>query len=929
MATEIIGREEELAELRRFLDAADRVPAAFLMEGEPGIGKTVLWRAGVELARARHFRVLTAIPAPAETRLSFAALADLLGPVLVDVLPALPAPQQRALEIALLLEDPRGSLPPDHRAVAFAFLGALRALAREGPVVVAVDDIQWLDRPSAFMLEFALRRLRDEPVVFLLTLRTGEGSGPLGLERALAESGLLRLTTGPLSLGVLHRLLSNRLDLVLSRPKLRRLRELSGGNPLFALELGRAVHRGAIRLEPGEPLPGTLAAAVRDRLMLLPRETRTALLTASALSQPTLALVGAAVGGDPEPRLAPALEAHVIELEDDRIRFSHPLLASGVYSEAGSAERRALHRRLAELLPDLEERARHLALGAEGPDEGVAAALEQAADRAHGLGAFASAAELAELARRLTPADMEERRHRRTVHAAVTAWEAGEGERARELLSEARATSQAGPWRGEILYWLGSMQEYEGDRRQAVRLYREARSNTVADVALRARAEEGLASALFLLRSDLSAAAGHARTAVALAGQAGTSGMEIAALSQLALVDAVTGGNEWGAAVARGRELEERTGPLQTAVSATFALAVVLTWVDEFGRARELFRSLLEQAEDRGEESAVPWILAQLCWAEFLAGSWEEAGRHAEEGIDLALRADQEPQRVFALGVRALIRAARGDVDGARADAASTLAGAEARGVMMATTLGACALGLLDLSLERFDAVHRLLGPLGARLEAGGVREPGSVRFTPDEIEALIALDRMEEAEALLSILERQGAQLGRASALASAARCRGLVRAARGDLEGALVSLQEALPAHEQASMPFEHARTLLALGATRRRARMKRPAREALEQALAIFEGLGARLWADKTRAELARIGGRPAATGELTPTERRIAALAAEGRSNKEIATALFVTPKTVGTQLSRIYRKVGVHSRTELARHLSEDSATPKV
>ena len=391
----------------------------------------------------------------------------------------------------------------------------------------------------------------------------------------------------------------------------------------------------------------------------------------------------------------------------------------------------------------------------------------------------------------------------------------------------------------------------------------------------------------------------------------------------------MTGGNEWRAAVARGRELEERTAPVQTAVSATFAFAVVLTWVDEFGRALELFRPLLEQAEERGEESAVPWILAQLCWAEFLAGSWEEAERHAEEGIDLALQADQEPQRVFALGVRALIRAARGDVDGARADAEIALAGAEARGVMMATTVGACALGLLDLSLERFDAVHRLLGPLGARLEAGGVREPGSVRFTPDEIEALIALDRMEEAEALLSILERQGAQLDRASALASAARCRGLVCAARGDLEGALASLEEALPAHERASMPFEHARTLLALGATRRRARMKRPAREALEQALAIFEELGARLWADKTRAELARIGGRPAATGELTPTERRIAALAAEGRSNKEIAAALYVTPKTVGTQLSRIYRKVGVHSRTELAKRLSEEAGAPKV
>ncbi len=203
------------------------------------------------------------------------------------------------------------------------------------------------------------------------------------------------------------------------------------------------------------------------------------------------------------------------------------------------------------------------------------------------------------------------------------------------------------------------------------------------------------------------------------------------------------------------------------------------------------------------------------------------------------------------------------------------------------------------------------------------------MRFVPDEIEALIALGRLEEAEALLDALERQAAQLDRASALAAAGRCRGLLAAARGDLDGALASLQKALAEHERVSMPFEQARTLLALGATRRRARMKRPAREALEQALAIFEELGARLWAEKARAELARIGGRRAPpSGELTPTERRIAALAAEGRSNKEIAAALFVTPKTVGTQLSRIYRKVGVHSRTELARHLRATPRRPK-
>ncbi len=927
MASEIIGREHELAEVRRFLDPANGVPAALTLEGEPGIGKTVLWREGVELARARGFTVLRAIPATAETRLSFAALADLLEPVLADVLPTLPPPQRRALEVALLLEDARGA-PPDRRAVAFAFLGAVKALAREGPVVIAVDDVQWLDGPSAFMVEFALRRLRDEPVAFLITLRTGDEPPPPGLERALPQQAL-RLTVGPLSLGTLHRLLGDRLGQVLSRPTLRRLHQLSGGNPFYALELARALERGSIRLEAGEALPTSLGTLVQQRLAVLPGETQAALLAASALSQPTIDLVAAATGVDPEARLAPALASGVIELDGRRIRFTHPLLASGVYSAAATDERRALHRRLAEIVSDIEEHARHLALGAEGSDRDIAKALEHAASRAHGQGAFSSAAELSELARRLTPTEMEESRHQRTVDAAVFAWEAGERERARELLSEARGSAQPGPRRGEVLYWLGTIQEYEGDRREAVALYREARAHAGDDIVRRARADEGLASALFLLRSDLPAAADHARAAVALARQARDPGMEIAALSQLGLVDAVMGGHEWEAAVNRGIELEQRTGPVQTAVSATFTLAVVQTWIDEFAEARAHFGSLRATAEARAEESALPWILVQLCWAEFLAGSWEEAAGHAHEGIELALQADQEPQRLYALGVRALVRAGRGDVDGARADAEATLVGAEERGVMMATIVAAGALGLLELSLGRFEIVDRLLGPLGVRLEAGGVREPGSVRFVPDQIEALIALDRLEEAQRLLAVLEHQGTQLQRASALAAAGRCRGLLAAAGGDLDGALALLQEALREHERVSMPFERARTLLALGATRRRARMKRPARETLEDALATFDELGARLWAEKASAELARIGGRPAATGELTETERRIAALVAEGRSNKEIAAALYVTPKTVGTQLSRIYRKVGVHSRTELARRLSGDAEMPKV
>ena len=925
---EIIGRDEELAHLRRFLDAVDLVPAAMLLEGEPGIGKTILWRAGVDMARARGLRVLTAIPSTAETRLSFAALADLLGAVLPDVLASLPAPQRRALEIALLLEDAEGP-PPDQRAVAFAFFGAVRALARGGPVVVAVDDVQWLDRPSAFMVEFTIRRLRDEPVVFLLTLRTGDGRAPLPLERALPEDGLRRLTIGPLSLGALHRLLRDRLGQAFSRPILRRLHELSDGNPFFALELARALERGSIRLDAGEPLPATLGALVQQRLAVLPGPTRAALLAASALSQPTLALVGKAAGGDPHGLLAPALDAHVIELAGERIRFSHPLLASGVYGATGTAERRALHRLLAELVPDPEERARHLAHGAEGPDGDIAAAIDHAARQAHSRGALPAAAELSEQARRLTPVDQQDEDHRRTILAARYAYEAGDSGRTRGLLAQALLAAPAGPRRAEILTWLGIVEEYEGDLHRAVELFRDGLAQAGDEVAHRAQLEDWLGDALFMMRSDLVSALEHARAAARLAERIGDGYRQVSALAAQALVEAVLGQADWRETLDRAIELEREGEPVPLSQGPSFHHSIVLTWLTELDEACAILRSLRQRADQRGEESSLPWILARLGLAEFLAGRWEEATRCAEEAMEIAIQTGQEPQRLRALGVRALVRASRGEVEQARADADATLAAAEKRGVMIATMAATDALGQLELSLGDPEAAHRQLGPLVARLEKNGVREPGSMRFVFDDVEALIGVGRVGEAEVLLDRVESRAQRLDRTSALAAADRCRGLLAAERGDLDDALTSLARALSRHERDPVPLDRGRTLLALGATRRRARMKRPAREALERALAIFEHLGARLWAEKARAELARIGGRPAATGELTPTERRIAALAAEGRSNKEIANALFVTPKTVGTQLSRIYRKVGVHSRTELARRLSSDSETPNV
>ena len=285
---EIIGRDEELATLRTFLRGT--TPGALVLTGEPGVGKTTMWRAGVEAAKEMSVRVLEASPAEAEARMSFAALDDLLSGVIEETLPALPPPQRHALEVALLLTE-TGETPPDERAVAAAFLNALRLLSASKPTLIAIDDIQWLDVSSASVLGYALRRLRDEPVAMLLAQRTDEASAPPAeLARALEGGNTSSLPLGPLTLGALHRLLRDRLELVLARPALRRIHELSGGNPFYALEIARALELQAPRTSLGRnlPVPRSLGELLEVRVAVLPPETQRALLVAASLSEPRL-----------------------------------------------------------------------------------------------------------------------------------------------------------------------------------------------------------------------------------------------------------------------------------------------------------------------------------------------------------------------------------------------------------------------------------------------------------------------------------------------------------------------------------------------------------------------------------------------------------------------------------------------------------------
>jgi hypothetical protein len=367
----ILGRDAELAQVTYFLESVSGRPSALMLEGTAGIGKTTLWHAAVSIARARGHRVLTCRAAEPEARLSYAALGDLFD----FELPDLPAPQQRALDAALLRAEVEGA-PPDQRAVSLASLGVLRALAASEPVIIVIDDVQWLDVPSARVLAFVVRRLEDAPIQILVALRVGSGGDPLGLGRAGPTLPLQRVSIGPLREEAMIRLLKDRTQGDLTHPILLRVHRISEGNPLFALEIARALTGQGVRLAPGQPLPvpGDLQALLGTRLAALPSSAADGLLVVAAAARPTEDLVVAAAArpNRASADISRAETAGILQRTGDRIGFTHPLLGSTVYAAATPPGKRSAHRRLADLVTDPEERARHLALAASGPDTHVA-----------------------------------------------------------------------------------------------------------------------------------------------------------------------------------------------------------------------------------------------------------------------------------------------------------------------------------------------------------------------------------------------------------------------------------------------------------------------------------------------------------------------------------------------------------------------------
>jgi DNA-binding CsgD family transcriptional regulator len=917
---DVVGRQAELERIGRFLDPT-RSGLALLLEGVAGIGKTTLWRAGIELARQQQYRVLWCQPTASETAYSFAALGDLLSPVVQDLQPKLPPPQRAAIGAALALVEI--DVPSvDERVVGLALLSSLRLLALRDPVLVAVDDVQWLDPASAAVLRFAARRLQDERLKLLFSVRVQPGSPPLQVERDLADR-LLRIQVGPLSSSDLHRIVVARFGRPLPRPTLLRLHHTAGGNPFYALEIARYLLDEAEPPGPGDPLPvpPTLEELLRTRITRLPRAARAALHAAALLSEPTLAALEALEGTGSDPAWPDqAVAAGVVELVDDRVRFTHPLLAAAVRSTLGPGRRRRLHARLAELMLDPEERARHLALATTGPDGAVADALEEAAQHAVLRGAPASAAELAELAAQRTPPEAHEGRWRRMIEAGLRHATSGDFTRARALLEPLLAEIPPGPLRGMVLL---NLADIGWDDYLEMNALAERALVEVDDDVSRARLHSLLAA---IDMFNLPGALAHLQAALEAAERAGDQELAVLALVNRINTE-VTAGQMTPGLLERALALAEDTGGrllprVPHFESPGAVLGLVLLQLDRLDQARAVLETARADGLAQGAYPAVGFTCGFMTWVTWRLGDWPAAARYAAEFSELFEQLGLDHLSPWPLYTTALVDAHLGNVEQARAAATRGVAialeveGEDGHWVMHNRGV----LGFLELSLGNPATAVGYLRPGARFLHRARWRNPfGDLKH--NAIEALIAVGELEEAAELLADLEDWSHSVDAPAVAATTRRCRGLLHAARSDHEGALEALTEAARAFQPLPVPFERGRTLLALGALQRRAKQRRAAQASLGAALAEFQQLGAWLWAEQAHAQLAQLGGRRPQDGRLTPTETQIAALVAQGRTNRQVADALFVSPRTVEWNLSKVYKKLHVRSRAELAAKLA--------
>jgi DNA-binding CsgD family transcriptional regulator len=902
----LVDRGPLLASARARLAAGDSV----LLTGPAGIGKSALLYALADEFGGAH-QVLRCALSETERHLPFLGLIDLLADTGDDILQRLPAHQRAALESALLRRtDPVGER--DVLGLRMAVLATFRALCAAGPVLLVIDDAQWLDGPSAELLAFIARRARGLPLQALVGQRTGPADPHP--ETRLCPPPVRVADVPPMTLPEVTRLLA---DLGLPRAVLAKVHHASGGNPFFATELGRALaeHDGPLDTSAPLPVPDSLRSLMLGRLMALSDGARRTLLTACAAARPTLTLLRNAGRTDAGADVAEAREAGIVT-PGEVVRFTHPLLSAVLYAEAAEDDRLAVHAALADAVSDPVERARHLALVAPGRDAEVAATLSEAATAARRRGARAEAARLGLLAADRTTRREDEAGLRLT--AAEDALASGEFALARGIAEEVLAT--ASPPAERVRAWIVLLDSGGQALAELDDVFPRALADADDDPALLAPLHYRLAWRAWLVKGSASAARDEAATAARLAAEAGDRRTEVLALTKQALAEFSTGHLEAERTLARAL-----SGSQDPSIRFDHNGPVYLRYRhhllhDRLDEARAELRSLTYAVRQRGAVESLFMCLYGASQVEIFRGRCDRALDLAEQCLRLA--EDSELSLGPAWCAVAFAEAAGGSPDRALAAAERGVAHSEDDGDLL----------FLPHTLHAAGHIRLLRGdPVGAaetlrrvrRLETGqGLAEPALRRWHADLAEALVAIGAVDEAAGLVEETRRDAVRLGRRSVLAVLDRAGALVAAARDDVETAVACLTRS--AAGTSAYPLEEGRARMELGRLHARTGSPETARECLRAAERVFSRAKAAPWVARVAAELDRLDGVPAAAGETDPlrslagVERRVAALVAEGATNREIASRLFVSVKTVEAALTRTYRKLGVRSRVDLAR-----------
>lgn len=910
----LFGREKELARIERLLDDARAGTSGVLvLRGEAGIGKTELLRAAIQ--RADSMTVLRATGIEAEAELEFSGLLELVRSEL-GRLEDLTEHQGAALRGALGLA-PAGST--DRFAVGAATLALLAAVAEAAPLLVLADDAQWLDRASADALCFAARRMDADRAAFLFAVRDGD-------VRTFDAAGFEQLELAGLDDDTASKLLAHAAGVEVEAHVARRLRTATAGNPLALLELPNLLSEE--QLAGDAPVTGPVPAGERireafaARALALPEAAHKALLLVSASTDDRMETIAASLkaAGLRESALELAEDEGLLEIADGRVRFRHPLVRAAVYESAEPSERRAVHRALAEGDGEAERRAWHLAEASIGPDESVAAALAEAAAQARARTGHIAAAIAFERSAMLTPD--REARSLRLAEAAEAARAGGDTARALLLVDAALLEADAAV-RARLLLLAGRIDSQMGLLAQAYERLVDAASlveETDPTLAADALCEAAITCTFAGRIADGVDAARRARK---LAPRDGSGIDVVADYVQGRLLLMAGMGDEGRAPLERAASslLDDGAATPLRLARACIALAEL----ERDAEAREAADRAVELARGR-HPVALALALSTQAHHDTWTGRWKRATGTWLEALELERDLGYRNGAAHCLVELARIDAARGLEDSCRARIAEVQALTEDLPLESVRLASQLVLGQLALALGRLDEAASLLAPVSDRMEELGICDP-DIAAEPDLVELYAALGRQEQARTYHARWLERGARGSPSWGPALAARCEGILAGEDAFDE----PFERALGLHTEVMDAFAEARTLLSYGERLRRAGRKTDSRERLRAAFALFEELEATPWAERARRELRATGEklrrRRAETGdELTPQELQVALQVAEGKTNKEVGAALFLSPKTVEFHLARVFRKLELASRAEVIRHFAAEKAS---